>query len=406
MTPLISALAASNSRRKMLSLAGLLLVGMGAAYWTSVNAPAVGNGLRVTVGLALAFLAARLLTLRLPQGDDACITLIVGFVGISLWNVWSVMAAAAVAGVVDTAARFTRDRRGAATIGMFDVARGIAVLGLMAPWQLMLRSLLAGVGLNDAMLLVALCAGGVHMFLDIVTLATQQWLFGGARVPDGVRSLMRPLAPVYLVHIALAAVVLRVFPLLGTWGFIIALLLTLVMQNSFNLYMRIRRAYAQTISALVHAAELDRPQDAGHSQRVADLAVALGRQLGLSSAEIERVGYAALLHDLGRIGRNEAEGDSSQAIRGAEILETIPFLEGVAPLVRSHHVTRGSDVPLGATIVGVCCRYDRLRARHGVHAALALLDDSEQGARRGVAEALRRHLQDDSTVLESIWGVP
>jgi putative nucleotidyltransferase with HDIG domain len=192
-----------------------------------------------------------------------------------------------------------------------------------------------------------------------------------------------------MVHITMAAVALRVYPSLGMWGLAIALLLTLILQNSFNLYLRIRRAYAQTITALAHAAEMDRPQDVGHAERVADLAIAVGRESGLSSIDLERVGYGALLHDIGRIGYEGEDADTRHPVRGAEIVEAVPFLEGVAPLIRYHRDSDDDDAaPEGAVIVGVCCRYDSLRSRIGAKAALERLEAEEEGRRLRAARTL------------------
>ncbi len=178
-----------------------------------------------------------------------------------------------------------------------------------------------------------LVAGMMYSGLDILTMAVQQRIAGGLPVAQGIATLQRPLATMYLVHLAMAAVAVRLYAESGAWAFPIALLLTLILQNSFNLYLRIRRGYADTIGALAHAAELDRPHDSGHARRVADLAVAVGRRMGLSSRELERIGYAALLHDIGRMGDVGDDMSGVHAHRGAEIVASIPFLEHVAPLI-------------------------------------------------------------------------
>lgn len=217
---------------------------------------------------------------------------------------------------------------------------------------------------------------------------------------QGVAALQRPLVTMYLVHIAMAAVAVRLYAESGLWAFPIALLLTLILQNSFNLYLRIRRGYADTISALAHAAELDRPHDSGHARRVADLAVAVGRRMGLSSHDLERIGYAALLHDIGRMGELADDTSGVHAQRGAEIVASIPFLAEVAPLI-DRPADDGAQ-PIGAEIVRVCSRYDRLRAEVGASSALETLAEEAGGLKGRVLEILSEVITDPRSRL----GVP
>jgi hypothetical protein len=296
--------------------------------------------------------------------------------------------AASVAGALDVAVRMSQDGVPLAAGRLADLARSVSVLALLSPWQVFVRPLATATTVNETVLLIGVAMGLSYAILDVMTIAAQQWAAGGPGVLEGFFSLVRPLGSVYMVHIAMAAVVLRVYPSLGAWGLAIALLLTLILQNSFNLYLRIRRAYAQTIKALAHAAEMDRPQDVGHAERVADLAIAVGRESGLSSIELEHVGYGAILHDVGRIGYEGEDADFKHPVRGAEIVEAVPFLEGVAPLIRHHRDADDDVVPEGAVIVGVCCRYDRLRSHIGARAALERLEAEEEGRRLRVAKTL------------------
>jgi hypothetical protein len=337
---------------------------------------------------ALAFFVMRLVALRLPQGDEVAITVVVGLPALGVLTPLELMAAAFVAVLFDTAARLTQGPLSRSVGRALDAVRSLAVLAILTPWHVVLRPLL-GREMTDTSLVPVLLAGITYVTLDIVTIAVQQRLAGGVRVMQGVPLLARSLASIYLVHLAMASVVLRVYPVLGLWAFAIALLLTLILQNSFNMYMRIRRAYAETISALAHAAELDRPQDSGHARRVADLSVAVGRELDISGHALEQLGYAALLHDIGRIGHQDESG-VDHAIRGAEIVAPIPFLSDIAPLIEHQRDTESDDVPVGAAIVGVCSRYDRLRGTGGAERALNTLLAEEHGERRRVVEVLRR----------------
>lgn len=331
---------------------------------------ATGFDPALAAALAAAFFATRLLTIRLPQGDDVYVTLVVGLVALAVADIAVAVAASALAGAVESIARFSQSSRPVAVSRALDAARATAVLALMAPWQLVLQPPLDAAARGDSLIMWLLMAGMVYSGLDILTMATQQRLAGGLPVAQGIATLQRPLVTMYLVHLSMAAVAVRLYAGSGAWAFPIALLLTLILQNSFNLYLRIRRGYADTIGALAHAAELDRPHDSGHARRVADLAVSVGRRMGLSSRELERIGYAALLHDIGRMGDVGDDASGIHAHRGAEIVASIPFLEDVAPLIERPGENGAQSQPIGAEIVRVCSHYDRLRANVGAQRAL------------------------------------
>ncbi len=367
----------------------LVLVGMAATAALVVgHARGAQFNMVTAAALTTAFFATRLLTIRLPQGDDVYVTLVVGLTALAVADVWTVLLASAAAGGLEAVARLSQSSRAATTHRIIDLVRGTAVIGIVSPFQLVLQPLVQAGRQGDALTLWVLATGVVYAGLDIVTMAAQQRADGGSPLMQGVEALQRPLVTIYLVHLPMAAVSVRLFAASGSWAFPVALLLTLILQNSFNLYLRIRRGYADTISALAHAAELDRPHDSGHARRVADLAVAVGRRMGLSSQELERIGYAALLHDIGRMGDVREDSGGMHARRGAEIVASIPFLADVAPLIGQPDPANLAEPPIGAEIVRICSHYDRLRGEVGAHGALERLVLEAGGLRGRVLEML------------------
>lgn len=379
----------------------LLACGALAVALVSAAREGLGTFDYATAGVfAAAFFVMRLLALRLPQGDEVPIAVMVGLCALGVLHVAEAVAAAVVVGLLDAAARFAQAPSLSAIRRVLEAIRAAAVLAIMSAAQPVLASAVALREPDDSILIPIVLVGLAYAALDIVTVSIQERLAGGASVIQGVQMLLRPLGSVYLVHIAMAAVVLRVYPALGLYVFGIAVLMTLILQNSFNLYLRIRRAYGETIEALAHAAELDRPQDAGHAQRVADLAIAVGRNMHLTSPELEHLRYAALLHDIGHIGHPEDDTEAVHALRGAAIVEKIPFLEAISPIIAHHHDSRAVGTPLGAAIVGVCSRYDRLRMGAGASAAVATLRAEEAGRRQLVVDVLERVLAMDAEAIQ------
>ena len=121
----------------------------------------------------------------------------------------------------------------------------------------------------------------------------------------------------------------------------------------------------------------------GHSGDVAELAVAVGRRLGMSSAQAAELRVAAALHDLGKIAVPQEildkpgplSPDEWEIIRGhpaagEEIVRGIPALAHLAPLLRAMHEhwdgggypdgLRGEQIPLAARIVMACDAFEAI----------------------------------------------
>jgi diguanylate cyclase (GGDEF)-like protein len=136
-------------------------------------------------------------------------------------------------------------------------------------------------------------------------------------------------------------------------------------------------SFATTLGVLADALETKDAYTADHADGVAALALQAGRALGLGEAELRPLRYCALLHDIGKIGVRsdlltkpgrltpaEFEEIKEHSAIGAALLERIPLLAGVAPLVRAVHERHdgggypdglaGDAIPLAARIVAVC----------------------------------------------------
>jgi len=126
------------------------------------------------------------------------------------------------------------------------------------------------------------------------------------------------------------------------------------------------RQAAKHITATVIEAMESRDFDSlGHARSVADVAVRLGRGIGLAGRELDEVWYAATLHDVGKI-----QGESGHALVGANLLQGVTALSEAERGVRHHHERwdgqgepdrlTGEDIPLYARLVAVANAYVRL----------------------------------------------
>jgi hypothetical protein len=387
----MSAVADQKKTRLPLVQASIVLsicvVAVPAVWYSSGGVWTVENP-TLTATIAVTFFVIRLLALHLPQGDDVRATLMVGLFGLGVLHVPSVLAAALIAGLLDVAVEHSRSSARAWTDAVLDALRSTAVIAIVSPAAILFQDQVAGAGATDAVLVPILVTGALYMGLDLASISVLHSVKTNRSPLHSFSQLARPLIFIYTVHIAMAAVVLRTYPQLGIWGFAIGLLLTLILQNSFNLYLRIRRAYSETIGALARAAELDRPTDAGHAQRVAELSVAVGRRMGMSGSELERLNYAAQLHDIGRIGSEDLDDEVLHANRGAEIVGAIPFLASTGPCIERHHELDDPDLPLCAAIVGVCSAFDRMRGLGSPDDRVRDLRTQARGTSLEVIEAL------------------
>src|SRR5437870_5917925 len=134
----------------------------------------------------------------------------------------------------------------------------------------------------------------------------------------------------------------------------------------------LENAYRSTLQALTAALETRDAETHGHSERVVTFSLRLGREYGLSSAQMKSLEFGSLLHDIGKIGvpdailRKPAKLTEEEWIRmrehpshGQQILRGIEFLEGAARVVGQHHEKwDGSGYPLGlkGEEIDICAR--------------------------------------------------
>ena len=139
----------------------------------------------------------------------------------------------------------------------------------------------------------------------------------------------------------------------------------------------------QTRDVLVRIMQAKQPGLNDHSTGVAQLAVAVGRRLGMDPEQIDELARAAELHDIGKVGipdaildkpsqldNHEWEFIRQHTILGERILSAAPALRPVAKIVRASHERwdgrgypdglSGEQIPLAARIVAVCDAYEAI----------------------------------------------
>jgi putative nucleotidyltransferase with HDIG domain len=184
--------------------------------------------------------------------------------------------------------------------------------------------------------------------------------------------------------------------------------------------------HAETIAGLVAAIEARDENTKGHNMRVAELAVAIGRKLGLPTNRLRVLARAGMLHDVGKIGIPDAvlnkpgPLDAAEWVTikrhpelGVEILHRLPTLQQESEIVAAHHERidgsgyprglHGPEIPIEARIVAVADTYDVLisdrpyrKARTRQESITILREESGTRLDGSVVEALLQILGEAS----------
>jgi HD-GYP domain-containing protein (c-di-GMP phosphodiesterase class II) len=150
-----------------------------------------------------------------------------------------------------------------------------------------------------------------------------------------------------------------------------------------------------SIRALAAAIDAKSPYTRGHSERVSHYAVAIGMHYGLDDQELKRLQISALLHDVGKIGIEDAilqkPGTLTESefalmrahpLKGAAIVSPIKRLREMLPGIRSHHENwagggypdglAGEEIPLVARIVATADVFDAMTTHRPYQRAISL----------------------------------
>ena len=262
-------------------------------------------------------------------------------------------------------------------------------------------------------------AGFVFVLLPIVATGLAQFLINSMLVSSVIALTEGPgLKRVWesnfhhsLVHhlsfVALGVLAAVTYRAVGPWSLLLCAPPFLVARHSFGLYMEIRSDLKDFVRALSEVLEEVDPYTRHHSLRVARYAVRLARGMSVSEREIEEIEYAALVHDLGKIGpqhqfilqkpgslsQEEQRTLRSHPAAGAEIVAKVRALRRASEIVRSHHERpdglgypfglKSEDVPIGARILNVSDAFDAMTSDRPYRRALsaeAAIQELSRGA--------------------------
>jgi response regulator RpfG family c-di-GMP phosphodiesterase len=165
--------------------------------------------------------------------------------------------------------------------------------------------------------------------------------------------------------------------LVGLWGPPLVVVPLFLTQFAFRRFASAQRTYRTTVRSMARSTEIAGFSSPGQNARTAQLAVALGHDLGLTPARMEALEYAALLSGVGQLAladpspggasllRTREERQRAAAI-GASVIERSGVLDHVAEIVRHsndpyrHGRANNADIPVESGIVNVALAYEQL----------------------------------------------
>ncbi len=245
---------------------------------------------------------------------------------------------------------------------------------------------------------VLITAGSLAPFLAVVASALAYFLVNTFSVSTAIalQEKTSPLdmwvvnfkwaVPNYLAQTPIGFLMALIYEWINWWAVLFFLFPLFIAYYAYRLYMEMRRQHLSTIQALAAAVEARDPYTEKHSERMADYAVATARELGHSMSRAEVMRYAAILHDIGKIGvGDEILGKRSRLTReewarirkhpsvGKDILSQVASLKKASQLIYSHHERyngkgypgklKGEEVPIGARILAVIDAYDAMTSK-------------------------------------------
>lgn len=204
----------------------------------------------------------------------------------------------------------------------------------------------------------------VALILDLLVAQVFASFVTGRPVVRLIRGNADSQAPLMAAQWSAAVLLLLTYGHMGRWGLIPVVALLILMRQSYALFLDVRETYRATVEVLVEAAESQDVRRAGHAERTSVLARSIAMKMGLPAAEVERISYASLLHDLGELAEGpDLESGEARHAPAADVVRGVEFFDRVEPILRVCDGAHGqgpvseSDV-LAALIVALASDID------------------------------------------------
>lgn len=370
---------------QLVCLAALIL---GAAIWRFVP-PGHGWSFTTLGTLAALALTAELMGFLLPGGVKGSISFIPYIATILLAPNFYALVSIVIAGAIAQLARHKDAMKFVFNCAQQTITYGSAILAynylggvsLFDIRQLSVAEVTVAVGMQMTIAYCTVFALNGLLVCQVVAISTnaKTWhVWRESNLPTiGLDILALPLvfafAWIYARYGPMIASVLWL-PILG-----------LRQLNTTNI--ELQQTNRELLELMVKSIEARDPYTSGHSRRVKEYAIQIARLIGLSSAEVEKIGTAALLHDVGKIYDKYAPILSKESrltpeewaiikehpVDGANLVATMTRLRDLVPAVMHHHENwdgtgypdglKGTDIPLASRVIMFADTFDAMTTK-------------------------------------------
>lgn len=162
-----------------------------------------------------------------------------------------------------------------------------------------------------------------------------------------------------------------------------------------NTYEKLENAYLESIQTLRYTVEAKDTYTRGHSDRVAEYSVLLGKYLGLDESQLKTLKMGGLFHDVGKIGvpdsilqkESKLTDEEYSEIKnhpsiGAHILSSATIFKDIIPIVKHHHERydghgypgqlQGENIPYFARITAIADTFDAMTSKRSYRDSLPI----------------------------------
>ncbi len=230
-------------------------------------------------------------------------------------------------------------------------------------------------------------AATVFLVLNIVIAAATLSMRTGQSVASVVRGDTPTFVGTFVALVPLAWLMSQVYvlPGVGWWAILLVILPVYLIRLALGRYIEMREMFTQTVASLAQAVDARDKFTSGHSVRVKQISVDIGRVMRLSESELEALEWGGLLHDIGKIGvpddvlnkpdrltKEERAIMNAHPVIGANIIAPVTKLAPELPIIRHHHEWYngsgypdrliGDEIPKLARILHVADAFEAMTA--------------------------------------------
>jgi hypothetical protein len=178
----------------------------------------------------------------------------------------------------------------------------------------------------------------------------------------------------------------RLYLSLGPAVLLLIVVPILIAREMFASYMRVKTSHNETVAMLIRALEAKDRYTSGHSERVAEYARYIGEELNFMPARLDRLRFAALMHDIGKLvvpnqllnkpGRLTPEEFARVRVHEKVSVQMLSHIDFLRPIAAASHSdsTRfdpdDPDHPIEPYIVMIADAYDAMTSTRAYRKAL------------------------------------